>query len=72
MDVGDIAGVADWAAEFLTLGTKKGGQLQLARDIESRGASLSAPGGWDATLVMLEGLAEDFSVTRQRSRRAGS
>lgn len=71
MDVGDIAGVADCAAEFLTLGTKKGSQLQLAGDIESRGASLSARAGWNATMVMLEGLAEDFSVTRQRSRRAG-
>ena len=53
-------GVADWAAEFLTLGTQKRSQLQLALDIESRGASLSAHGGWDATLVGLEGLAEDF------------
>ncbi len=72
MDVGDLAGVADCAAEFLTLGTKKRSQLQLARDIESRGAFLSARGGWDATLVMPEGLTEDFSVTRQRSRRTGS
>jgi zinc protease len=54
------AGAADWTAEFLTLGTEKRDQLQLARDIESRGASLSARGGWDATLVSLEGLAEDF------------
>jgi zinc protease len=54
------AGAADWTAEFLTLGTAKRDQLQLARDIESRGASLSARSGWDATLVSLEGLAEDF------------
>jgi len=52
--------VADWAAEFLTLGTARRHQLQLAEDIESRGASLQARGGWDATLVTLEGLAEDF------------
>jgi zinc protease len=52
--------VADWAAEFLTLGTRKRSQRQLAEDIETRGASLSARGGWDATLVTLEGLAEDF------------
>ncbi|MFZ0052812.1 MAG: hypothetical protein WAK96_13635 [Desulfobaccales bacterium] len=71
MNVGDIAGVADCAAEFLTLDTKKGSQLQLAGDIESRGASLSARGRWDATLVIPEGLAEDFSVTGPRSRRAG-
>ena len=53
-------GVADWAAEFLTLGTEKRSQLQLAEDIEARGAVLSARGSWDATLVSLEGLAEDF------------
>lgn len=54
-------GVADWAAEFLTLGTDRRSQLQLAEDIEARGASLNARSGWDATLVNLEGLAEDFS-----------
>jgi zinc protease len=53
-------GVADWAADFLTLGTGKRSQLQLAEDIEARGAVLSARGGWDATLVSLDGLAEDF------------
>jgi zinc protease len=53
-------GVADWTAEFLTLGTQKRTQLQLAADIEARGASLSARGGWDATVVSLEGLAEDL------------
>jgi len=54
-------GVADWAAELLTLGTGRRSQLQLAEDIESRGASLDAKSGWDATLVNVEGLAEDFS-----------
>ncbi|MDD5642633.1 MAG: pitrilysin family protein [Syntrophales bacterium] len=53
-------GVADWTADFLTLGTETRSQLQLAADIEARGASLSARGGWDATLVSLEGLAEDL------------
>lgn len=53
-------GVADWTADFLTLGTQKRSQLQLATDIEARGAALSARGGWDATLVNLEGLAEDL------------
>ena len=57
----DKPGVADWAAELLTLGTEQRSQLQLAEDIESRGASLDAKSGWDATLVNLEGLAEDFS-----------
>jgi zinc protease len=56
----DKPGVADWAAELLTLGTARRSQLQLAEDIESRGAALNARGGWDATLVNLEGLAEDF------------
>lgn len=53
-------GVADCAAEFLTLGTQKRSQLQLAADVEARGASLSSRSGWDATIVSLEGLAEDF------------
>jgi zinc protease len=57
----DKPGVADWAAELLTLATARRTQLQLAEDIESRGAVLNARGGWDATLVNLEGLAEDFS-----------
>jgi len=59
-DPPDKPGVADWAAELLTLGTARRGQLQLAEDIESRGALLDARSGWDATLVNLEGLAEDF------------
>jgi zinc protease len=53
-------GVSDWTADFLTLGTEKRSQLQLATDIEARGALLSARGGWDASLVSLEGLAEDL------------
>ena len=60
-DPPDQPGVADWTAELLTLGTARRTQLQLAEDIESRGASLNARSGWDATLVNLEGLAEDFS-----------
>ena len=57
----DKPGVADWAAELLTLATARRSQLQLAEDIESRGALLNARSGWDATLVNLEGLSEDFS-----------
>jgi len=60
-DPPDKPGVADWAAEMFTLGTTRRAQLQLAEDIESRGAALNARGGWDATLVSLEGLAEDFA-----------
>jgi zinc protease len=55
-------GVADWAAELLTLGTARRSQLQLAEDIESRGAALNARSSWDATTVNLEGLAEDFEA----------
>ena len=54
------AGVADWTAEFLTLGTARRSQLQLAEDIEARGANLQARGDWDCTTFTLEGLAEDF------------
>lgn len=53
-------GVADWTAELLTIGTTSRSQLQLAQDIEARGASLSGTAGYDATLISLEGLAEDF------------
>jgi zinc protease len=53
-------GVADWAAELLTLATASRSQLQLAQDIEARGASLSGTAGYDATLLSIEGLAEDF------------
>ncbi len=60
-DPPDKPGVADWAAEMFTLGTARRAQLQLAEDIESRGAALNARGGWDATLVSLEGLAEDYT-----------
>ena len=54
------AGVADWTAEYLTLGTSRRSQLQLAQEIESLGANLQARGNWDVTLITLEGLAEDF------------
>lgn len=53
-------GVADWTAELLTLGTEARSQLQLALDIESRGALLSGHAGFDAAMVSLDGLAEDF------------
>ncbi len=53
-------GGADWAAELLTLGTASRSQLQLAQDIEARGATLNGRAGYDATLISLEGLAEDF------------
>jgi zinc protease len=54
------AGAADWTAEFLTLGTARRSQRQLAEDIESLGANLQARAEWDATMVHLDGLSEDF------------
>ncbi|MCL4503670.1 MAG: insulinase family protein [Deltaproteobacteria bacterium] len=54
-------GVADWTAELLTLGTASRNQLQLAQDIEARGASLNGTAGFDAALISLEGLAEDYA-----------
>jgi zinc protease len=59
-DPPDKAGVADWAAEFLTLGTARRAQRQLAEDVESMGAQLTARAEYDATFISLEGLAEDF------------
>lgn len=61
-DPPDKPGVADWTAEFLTLGTTRRSQLELARDIEALGAALAARGGWDATYVHLDGLAEDMET----------
>ncbi len=55
-------GAADWTAEFLTLGTAKRSQLQLAEDVESLGAQLQARADYDATYISLDGLAEDFPV----------
>lgn len=59
-DPPDQAGLADWTAEYLTLGTSRRSQLKLAEDIESLGANLQARAEWDATMVHLDGLAEDF------------
>lgn len=61
-DPPDKPGVADWTAELLTLGTRRRSQLELARDIEALGAGLAARGGWDATYVYLDGLAEDMET----------
>lgn len=54
------AGVADWTAEFLTLGTARYSQRQLAEKVESMGAHLRARAEYDATYISLDGLAEDF------------
>jgi len=54
------AGVADWTAEFLTLGTARHSQRQLAEKVESLGANLRTRAEYDATYISLDGLAEDF------------
>ncbi|MDD3581474.1 MAG: pitrilysin family protein [Desulfobacca sp.] len=54
-------GTADCTAEGLTLGTQARDQLRLAIDVEGRGARLDAQGHWDYSVVILEGLAEDFA-----------
>jgi len=59
-DPPDKPGVADWTAEYLTLGTARRRQLELARDVESLGATLESRANWDATFISLDGLAEDF------------
>ena len=54
------AGVADWTAEFLSLGTVRRSQRQLAEEVESLGAQLRSYAEYDATYISIEGLAEDF------------
>lgn len=56
------AGVADWTADFLTLGTARRNQRQLAEEVESLGAHLQARAEYDATFISMEGLAEDFTI----------
>lgn len=53
------AGLADLTAEMLTLGTKKRSALQLAAEIDSLGAILSAHAGWNYSYLHLFGLPED-------------
>lgn len=53
-------GAADCLAELLTLGSRKRDQLQMALEIEGRGATLKAQASWDYTIIALEGMAEDF------------
>jgi len=61
-DPPDKAGVADWTAEFLTLGTARHSQRELAEKVESLGANLRVRAEYDATYISLDGLAEDFSA----------
>jgi zinc protease len=56
------AGAADWTAEYLTLGTARHSQRQLAEKVESLGALLRAQAEYDATYISLDGLAEDFPL----------
>lgn len=54
------AGLSNLSAEMLTLGTAKRSASQLAADIDTLGATLSAHSEWDATYLHLSGLSEDF------------
>jgi len=54
------AGLADLTAEMLTLGTRKRSGPQIASEVDSLGASLSAHAGWDATSIHIQGLKEDL------------
>jgi zinc protease len=54
------AGLADLTAEMLTLGTRERSGAQLAAEVDSLGASLSAHAGWDATSIHIQGLKEDL------------
>lgn len=56
------AGLADLTAEMLTLGTKKRSALQLAADLDSLGALLSAHVGWHHTSLHILGLKEDWET----------
>lgn len=56
------AGLADLTAEMLMLGTKKRSALQLAADIDSLGAILSAHAGWNYTSLHILGLQEDWET----------
>ncbi len=61
-DSPEKAGLADLTAEMLTLGTKKRSALQLAADIDSIGAILSAHAGWNYTSLHILGLQEDWET----------
>ena len=54
------AGLADLTAEMLTLGTRTRTSAQMASEVDSLGASLSAHAGWDATSIHVQGLKEDL------------
>lgn len=54
------AGLADLAAEMITLGTRRRTAAQIASEVDGLGASLSAHAGWDATVLHLQGLREDL------------
>ncbi len=53
-------GLADIAAEMLTLGTKRRSASELAERVDRMGAALSAHAGWDYSSVNVFGLREDF------------
>ena len=54
------AGLTDFVAEMLTLGTQKRPAAQLAADVDALGATLSAYSGWESTALHISGLSEDW------------
>ena len=54
------AGLADFAAEMLTLGTQKRSAAQLAAEVDGLGATLSAHSGWNSSALRIFGLSEDL------------
>ena len=54
------AGLADLTAEMLTLGTRHRTAAQIAAEVDSLGATLSARAGWHATSLHVQGLKEDL------------
>jgi zinc protease len=55
-------GLADLTAEMLSLGTERRNSQQVALEMERLGAQYSASSGWDASLIDLFGLSEDFDA----------
>ncbi len=54
------AGLAHLAAEMLTLGTQKRSGSELAAQVDGMGATLTAHSEWDASVLHVFGLSEDF------------
>jgi len=60
VDPSGKAGLADLAAEMLTLGTRRLTAAQIAAEVDGLGATLSVRAGWNATSLHVQGLKEDL------------